>query len=98
MLRTMNSLSLIVQLAAGYSGGAITGFAFAGIDLGKAANSILGIIGGAFGGQLLARLFAGNDSATDMQIFFWSVTGGALGGSLFVLAAGCIRRLVSHNR
>lgn len=93
----MNFLSLLVQLIAGWGGGVIAGCASAGTNLGKIWNSIFGIIGGAFGGQLLLRLFAADESATDMQIFFWSVAGGALGGSLFVLAVGCIKNFTSRK-
>jgi len=93
----MNFLSLMVQIIAGWGGGAIAGCAFRPIDLGITRNSVLGIIGGAFGGQILDRLFSANDSATDLQIFFWSVVGGALGGSLLVVAVGSIRYLFSHK-
>jgi hypothetical protein len=55
------------------------------------------MIGGALGGQCLQRLFAGDESATDVQIFLSGVLGGGLGGSLLLILAGSIRQLITRK-
>ena len=50
----MNVIALIVQLISGAVGGNIAGAALKNVSLGPVGNSIVGILGGGLGGQILS--------------------------------------------
>jgi uncharacterized membrane protein YeaQ/YmgE (transglycosylase-associated protein family) len=59
----MDIVSLIVQLISGALGGNVAGALLKQFSLGPVGNSIVGIIGGGLGGQLLGMVGAGDVAA-----------------------------------
>lgn len=99
----MNLTSLIIQLISGAAGGNIAGAILKKYDLGPIGNSIVGIIGGGLGGQLLGLLGVGGASAgaaaggLDIGSIVSSVAGGGVGGGVLMAIVGVIRQSMSKS-
>jgi len=90
----MDMTSLLIQLASGAVGGNAAGAALKKLSLGTVGNSIVGILGGGIGGQLLGMLGMGGDAAagaTDMSSILSSVAGGGVGGAVLLAIVGFIK-------
>jgi len=93
----MDLASLAVQLVSGAVGGNAAGAALKKLSLGTVGNSIVGIIGGGLGGQLLAMIGVGGADAgaaggMDMNAIVSSVAGGGVGGAVLMAIVGFIRQ------
>jgi uncharacterized membrane protein YeaQ/YmgE (transglycosylase-associated protein family) len=95
----MDLTSLIVQLISGAIGGNIAGSLLKKFTLGTLGNSIVGILGGGLGGQLLAMLGAGGTatSALDIGSIISSIAGGGVGGAILMVIIGFIRQLMKKS-
>lgn len=93
----MDLMSLIIQLISGAVGGNAAGAALKKYSLGPVGNSIVGILGGGLGGQLLALLGAGGAGAAtaagglDAGAIVSSIAGGGIGGGVLMWIVGLIR-------
>jgi uncharacterized membrane protein YeaQ/YmgE (transglycosylase-associated protein family) len=79
----MDIVSLIVQLISGALGGNVAGALLKQFSLGPVGNSIVGIIGGGLGGQLLGMVGAGDVAAAggaglDIGSIMSNVAGGGV--------------------
>lgn len=95
----MDVTSLVVQLVSGAVGGNAAGAAMKKLSLGTVGNSIVGILGGGLGGQLLGMLGIGGAGAAaaagggmDMNAILQSVAGGGVGGAVLMAIVGFIRQ------
>ncbi len=93
----MNIVSLIIQLISGAAGGNIAGSLLKQFNLGPVGNSIVGILGGGLGGQLLGMLGAGGAGAAatsglDIGSIVSSIAGGGVGGGVLMVIVGAIRQ------
>ena len=95
----MDITSLIVQLVSGAVGGNIAGAAHKKMSLGPLGTSLVGILGGGLGGQLLAMLGGGGAGAApsaasglDMTSIVSSVLGGGVGGGALMAIIGAVRQ------
>ncbi len=102
----MDITSLVVQLVSGAVGGNAAGAALKKFSLGTVGNSIVGILGGRLGGQLLGMLGVGgageaasvaSEAASaaggmDMNSILTSVAGGGVGGGVLMAIVGFIRQ------
>jgi len=94
----MDIVSLIIQLASGAVGGNVAGAILKKYSLGTTGNSIVGILGGGLGGQILAMLGlgglagAGGGGALDIGSIVSSVAGGGVGGGVLMAIIGLIRQ------
>jgi len=99
----MDIVSLIIQLVSGAAGGNIAGSLLKKYSLGTLGNSIVGILGGGLGGQLLAMLGAGGAEAAaasgglDIGSIVASVAGGGVGGGVLMAIVGAIRSSMSKS-
>jgi hypothetical protein len=98
----MNLMAVFIQLASGALGGNIAGAFLGRFSLGGLGNSVVGVVGGALGGQILWLLgiwVRGVASApvTDLGAIFWSIAGGLLGGGILLLLIGGIRMIVGKE-
>jgi uncharacterized membrane protein YeaQ/YmgE (transglycosylase-associated protein family) len=95
----MDLTSLIVQLISGAIGGNIAGSLLKKFTLGTLGNSIVGILGGGLGGQLLAMLGAGGTAtgALDIGSIISSIAGGGVGGAILMVIIGFIRQLMKKS-
>ncbi len=99
----MDIVSLIIQLISGAAGGNAAGALLKKLSLGPVGNSIVGILGGGLGGQLLGML--GVDAGTaeaaagqlDIQSIISSVAGGGGGGGVLMAIIGAIRQAMAKT-
>jgi hypothetical protein len=90
----MNIVTLVIQLLSGALGANIAGDLFKNLSLGPTVNSILGVIGGGFGGSAMQQL-AGTANLSgnlDVGSFVLSVAGGGVGGGLLMAIVGLLRK------
>jgi uncharacterized membrane protein YeaQ/YmgE (transglycosylase-associated protein family) len=95
----MNIVGLIIQLISGAACGNIAGALLKKFSLGTVGNSIVGILGGGLGGQLLGMLGAGGTGAAaaaasglDIGSIVSSIAGGGVGGGILMAIVGLIRQ------
>lgn len=91
----MEFIPLIIQLVSGALGGNLAGSIFQKFSLGTLGNSIVGILGGGLGGQLLSMIGVsmGGDSGMNLASIIGSVASGAVGGGVLMTIFGMIRAL-----
>jgi uncharacterized membrane protein YeaQ/YmgE (transglycosylase-associated protein family) len=90
--------SLIVQLIGGAVGGNIAGGLLKNFNLGTLWNSVVGVIGGGLGGQLLSSMgFAAGSggSALDIGNLVSNVASSGVGGAVLLLIVGVIKKAVA---
>jgi hypothetical protein len=96
----MDIASLIIQLISGAAGGSIAGALLKNLSLGTTGNSIVGILGGGLGGQLLNMLGVGIGGAgggLDVGSIVSNIAGGGVGGAVLMVIIGIIRRLMGKS-
>ncbi len=93
--------SLLIQLVSGAVGGNVAGAVLKKFSLGTVGNSIVGILGGGLGGQILGMLGMGGAAAAgggmDMGSIVGSVAGGGVGGAVLMAIIGVIRQAMSKK-
>ncbi len=89
-------LHIIIQLVSGAIGGNGAGALMKKLSLGTIGNSIVGILGGGLGGQLLGLLgmapAAAIGSGLDLSNIIASVLSGGVGGGALLAIVGAIKR------
>ena len=97
----MDLTALIVQLVSGAVGGNVAGAALKNFSLGTTGNSIVGILGGGLGGQILSMLMGSTAPAggggLDMASIVSSVAGGGVGGGVLMLIVGYVRKMLAKT-
>jgi uncharacterized membrane protein YeaQ/YmgE (transglycosylase-associated protein family) len=95
----MDVTSLLIQLASGAVGGNVAGAALKNLSLGTVGNSIVGILGGGIGGQLLGMLGmgGGEGGAMDVGSIVSSVAGGGVGGAVLLAIIGFIKKSMGKS-
>ena len=96
----MDIASLAIQLVSGAVGGNAAGAALKKLSLGTVGNSIVGILGGGLGGQLLGMLGMGGTEAAgsmDMSSILSSVAGGGVGGAVLMALVGFIKQAMGKK-
>ncbi|HET8946774.1 MAG TPA: hypothetical protein VFQ07_07310 [Candidatus Polarisedimenticolia bacterium] len=98
----MNLMAILIQLASGALGGNIAGAMLGRFGLGGIGNTIVGIVGGGLGAQVLWLLgiwVRGVASAPvlDLGAIFWSIAGGLMGGGILMLLVGGIRMITAKE-
>ncbi|HOW45696.1 MAG TPA: hypothetical protein PK919_11085 [Candidatus Aminicenantes bacterium] len=86
-------LHLIIQLVSGALGGNGAGALMKKLSLGTIGNSIVGILGGGLGGQILGLLgMAPAAGSGDLGGIISSVLGGGVGGGVLMAIIGAIKK------
>jgi uncharacterized membrane protein YeaQ/YmgE (transglycosylase-associated protein family) len=96
----MDFTSLAVQLVSGAVGGNAAGAALKKLSLGTVGNSIVGILGGGLGGQLLGMFGMGGTEAAgnmDMSSILSGVAGGGVGGAVLMAIVGLIKQAMGKK-
>jgi uncharacterized membrane protein YeaQ/YmgE (transglycosylase-associated protein family) len=103
----MNFTAIIFQLISGGVGGNIAGALLKKLNLGPVGNSIAGILGGIFAGQVLGLLGSGGAAATtasttsisgmDLTSILSNVGGAGAGGAAVMAIIGLIRTQLSKS-
>lgn len=95
----MNITELIIQLICGALGGNAAAALMKKYNLGPLLNSILGILGGGLGGQLLGLVGLGGGAAggLDAGSIVSSVAGGGVGGGVLLAIVGLIKQSMAKK-
>ncbi len=91
-------IPVIVQLISGAVGGNAAGALMKKSSFGTLINSVLGIVGGGLGGQLLGLL--GIDAPTggmDVQSVAGSIASGGVGGGALIAIVGLIKNAMGKK-
>jgi uncharacterized membrane protein YeaQ/YmgE (transglycosylase-associated protein family) len=94
-------MDLIIQIIAGVIGGHAAGAIIKDFTVGAIGNTIMGAIGGVFGGLLLQEVvpaLAGSAGNVDIGALVGEVVGGGVGGFLLTVIAGVMKWLVVPPR
>jgi uncharacterized membrane protein YeaQ/YmgE (transglycosylase-associated protein family) len=97
-------MELIIQLIAGAIGGNAAGAVLKNASMGPIINSVLGVLGGGLGGQILGMLGAGGmaaaaDSAGGMDIgaILASAASGGVGGGALLAIVGIVKNMIAKS-
>lgn len=87
-------LNIIIQLVSGAIGGNGAGALMKKLSLGTIGNSLVGILGGGIGGQLLGLLGMAPAAASggDLNGIIASVLSGGVGGGVLMGIIGAIKK------
>jgi len=86
-------LPLLIQLISGAVGGNVAGALMKKFSLGTLGNSIVGILGGGLGGQLLGMLgISTGAGGMDVAGILGSIAGGGVGGGALMAIIGVVRK------
>jgi len=87
-------LPLIIQLVSGAVGGNIAGTLMNKFSLGALGNSLVGILGGGLGGQILGMLgVATSTGDSSLASVVGSVAAGAVGGGGLMAVIGIVKNM-----
>ncbi len=88
-------LPMIIQLVSGAVGGNLAGGILKNFSLGTLWNSVVGILGGGLGGQLLGMLDMGaSGGSMDLAGILTSVAAGGAGGGVLLGIVGMIKKMM----
>ncbi len=90
-------IPLIINLLSGAAGGNVAGALMKKFSLGGLGNSIVGILGGGLGGQLLNMAGIGTSGGMDAAGIISSIAGGGVGGGVLMAIIGVIKNAMSKN-
>jgi uncharacterized membrane protein YeaQ/YmgE (transglycosylase-associated protein family) len=88
-------MELIINLISGAVGGNVAGGLMKNLSLGTVWNSVVGILGGGLGGQILGMLGvagSGDLSSMDLGSIVSSIGGSAVGGGVLLAVVGMIKK------
>ena len=91
-------LALIIQLLSGAVGGNVAGRLLKNFDLGTLWNSVVGILGGGIGGQILSGLglFGGGEGAAlSIGNIIGNVVSSGVGGGVLLAIVGLIKKALA---
>ncbi len=89
-----NIVQILIQLVSGAVGGNAAGKAAPKLSLGNIGNTIVGLLGGLGGSQLLGAL---NIGSGDVGSIIASILGGGVGGGLLTVIAGFVKNLLAKK-
>lgn len=87
-------MELLIQLIGGAIGGNLAGKVLKNFDLGTLWNSVVGILGGGIGGQLLAMfgIMGTGGSAMEIGSIIMNVLSSGVGGGVLLAIVGVIKK------
>ena len=94
--------TLVIQVISGAVGGNAAGAVLKKFSLGTLGNSIVGVLGGALGGQLLHALGVGGSAATsnnlDLASILTSIASGGVGGGVLLTLVGLVKQAMGKGK
>ncbi len=93
-------LTLIIQLISGAVGGNLAGGLMKKASLGTLLNSVVGILGGGLGGQILGMLGLGGAAAAgaggmDISSIISQIASGGVGGGVLLAILGLVKNAMA---
>ncbi len=87
-------LALIIQLLTGAVGGNLAGKLLSKFSMGPLWNSVLGILGGGLGGEVLEAVGLLSAGKSDIGSIIASIASGGVGGGILMVIVGFIKNLL----
>jgi hypothetical protein len=98
-------LAIIIQLLSGAAGGNIAGALLKNVSLGPVGNSIVGVLGGGIGGQIIGALLGGGGAAAaasagglDIGAIVGQIASGGVGGGVLMVIVGLIKQMMGGKQ
>ncbi|MCC2111313.1 MAG: hypothetical protein KDJ16_04700 [Hyphomicrobiales bacterium] len=92
-----NLVPLIIQLISGAVGGNVAGAILKNFSLGTLWNSVVGILGGGIGGQILSSVLGiGGGGGMDIGSIVTQIASGGVGGGVLMIIIGIVRGLIGR--
>ena len=91
-------MELLIQLLSGAVGGNVAGGLLKNYNLGAIWNSVVGILGGGLGGQLLGALGVlggGEGSTLDIGSIIGNIASSGVGGGILLVIVGFIKKMIA---
>lgn len=90
-------LPLIIQLVSGAVGGNVAGGILKNFNLGTVGNSVVGIVGGGIGGQILSAVLGTGAAGGGMDVgsIISQIAGGGVGGAVLLAIVGFVRQAMA---
>lgn len=88
-------LPLIISLLSGAAGGNLAGAAMKNFNLGTLWNSVVGILGGGIGSQLLGMVGVDTGGGMDIGGIIGSVASGGVGGGVLMAVVGMVKKMMA---
>jgi hypothetical protein len=88
-------LPLIISLASGAAGGNLAGAVMKNFNLGTLWNSVVGILGGGIGSQLLGMVGVDTGGGMDIGGIIGSVASGGVGGGVLMAIVGMVKKMMA---
>jgi uncharacterized membrane protein YeaQ/YmgE (transglycosylase-associated protein family) len=88
---------LLISLVSGAVGGNVAGGLLKNYNLGTIWNSVVGILGGGLGGQILSVLNLGGQAAPtlDLSNILSNVGSAGVGGAVLMIVVGLIKKMMA---
>ena len=88
---------LLISLVSGAVGGNVAGGLLKNFNLGTIWNSVVGILGGGLGGQILSALNLGGQAAPTLDLgnILANVGSSGVGGAVLMIVVGLIKKMVA---
>ncbi len=90
-------MGFIIQLIAGAIGGNAAGMALKKYSLGTLWNSVVGIVGGGLGSQVLGMfgLAIGGGGGLDIASIVGQILSGGVGGGILLVIVGVVKKMLN---
>jgi uncharacterized membrane protein YeaQ/YmgE (transglycosylase-associated protein family) len=90
-------MELIISLLSGAVGGNVAGGLLKNYNLGTLWNSVVGILGGGIGGQILGALGLGGTAAPTLDLgnILANVASSGVGGGVLMIIVGLVKKMVA---
>ncbi len=88
-------LPVIISLLSGAAGGNLAGSLMKNFNLGTLWNSVVGILGGGLGSQLLGMVGVDTGGGMDIGGIIGSVASGGVGGGVLMAIVGVIKNMMA---
>jgi hypothetical protein len=89
-------LPVIIQLISGAVGGNIAGAFLKNLSLGPVGNSLVGILGGGIGGQIVSSQGVSVGGAGGIGSILGDIGSGGIGGAVLLAAVGLLKKMVAR--
>jgi uncharacterized membrane protein YeaQ/YmgE (transglycosylase-associated protein family) len=86
--------ALLIELLGGAVGGNLAGGLMKKLSLGTLWNSVVGIVGGGLGGQLLSALGVLGGEGLDLGSIIGNVVGSGVGGGVLLAIVGAVKNMM----
>lgn len=92
----MDATSLLIDLISGAVGGNAAGAAMPDKSLGTLGNTIVGLVGGGLGGQILQALLPTlTGGGSDLGGILGNIAGSGIGGGLLMIAVSLLKNALA---